>query len=77
MEANKTAYILQVTRPDEAELSGWLTMLYVALTDTPDDALALVRRAVKADAAVELLVPRLSQQTASALELVPGFARAL
>ncbi len=77
IEPNQTAFILKVTRPDEAELSGQLVMFYVAITTSEDEALAIVRRAVKADATVEPTGVRLSQQTASALDLEVGLARAL
>jgi hypothetical protein len=77
IEPNQTAFILRVTRPDEAELSGQLVMFYVAITTSENEALAAVRRAVKADATVEPTGVRLSQQTASALNLEVGLARAL
>lgn len=77
IEPNQTAFILKVTRPDEAELSGRLVMFYVAITTSENEALAIVRRAVKADANVEPTGVRLSQQTASALDLEAGLARAL
>lgn len=77
IEPNQTAYILKVTRPDEAELSGQLVMFYVAITTSETEALAIVRRAVKEDATVEPTGVRLSQQTASALDLEAGLARAL
>ncbi|WP_354456542.1 hypothetical protein, partial [Methylobacterium sp. 1030] len=66
-----------VTQPDDAELSGQLVLFYAAITTSEDEALAIVRRAVKADAAVEPTGGRLSQQTASALVLEAGLARAL
>ncbi|SDA12339.1 hypothetical protein SAMN02799622_00702 [Methylobacterium sp. UNC378MF] len=77
IEPNQTAFILKVTRPDEAELSGQLVIFYAAITCSEEEALAIVRRAVKADAAVEPTGVRLSQQTASALVLEAGLARAL
>lgn len=77
IEPNQTAFILKVTRPDEAELSGQLVMFYVAITTSENEALSIVRRAVKEDATVEPTGVRLSQQTASALDLEAGFARAL
>lgn len=77
IEPNQTAFILKVTRPDEAELSGQLVMFYVAITTSEPEALAIVRRAVKEDATVEATGVRLSQQTASALNLEAGLARAL
>ena len=77
IEPNQTAFILKVTRPDEAELSGKLVMFYVAITTSETEALAIVRRAVKEDATVEPTGVRLSQQTASALDLEAGLARAL
>ena len=77
IKPNQTAFILKVTRPDEAELSGRLVMFYATITTSEDEALAIVRRAVKADAAVEPTGVRLSQQTASALDLEAGLARAL
>jgi hypothetical protein len=52
-------------------------MFYATITTSEDEALAIVRRAVKADAAVEPTGVRLSQQTASALDLEAGLARAL
>ena len=77
IEPNQTAYILKVSRPDDAEPSGCLVMFYAAITTSEADALAIVRRAVKADAEVEPTGVRLSQQTASALDLEAGLARAL
>jgi hypothetical protein len=77
IEPNQTAFILKVTRPDEAELSGQLVMFYVAITTSENEALSIVRRAVKEDATVEPTGVRLSQQTASALDLEAGLARAL
>ncbi|WP_244625574.1 hypothetical protein [Methylobacterium mesophilicum] len=77
IEPNQTAYILKVTRPDEAELSGQLVMFYVAITTSETEALTIVRRVVKEDATVEPTGVRLSQQTASALNLEAGLARAL
>lgn len=77
IEPNQTAFIVKVTRPDEAELSGQLVMFYVAITTTENEALDIVRRAVKADATIEPTGVRLSQQTASALDLEAGLARAL
>ncbi|MGE8128550.1 MULTISPECIES: hypothetical protein [unclassified Methylobacterium] len=77
IEPNQTAFILKVTRPDEAELSEQLAMFYVAITTSEDEALAIVRRAVKGDADVEPTGVRLSQQTANALALEAGLARAL
>jgi len=77
IEPNQTAFILKVTRPDEAELSGQLVMFYVAITTSENEALAIVRHAVKEDAIVEPTGVRLSQQTASALDLEVGLARAL
>ncbi len=52
-------------------------MFYVAITTSETEALAIVRRAVKEDATVEPTGVRLSQQTASALDLEAGLARAL
>jgi hypothetical protein len=77
IEPNQTAFILKVTRPDEAEVSGQLMMFYVAITTSESEALTVVRRVVKADAIVEPTGVRLSQQTASALNLEAGLARAL
>jgi hypothetical protein len=77
IEPNQTAFILKVTLPDEAEPSGQLVIFYAAITTSEDEALAIVRQAVKADAAVEPTGVRLSQQTASALVLEAGLARAL
>ncbi|APT34646.1 hypothetical protein MCBMB27_05355 [Methylobacterium phyllosphaerae] len=77
IEPNQTAYILKVTRPDEAELIGSLVMFYAVITTSEDEALAVVRQAVKADAVVEPTGVRLAQQTASALNLEAGLARAL
>lgn len=47
------------------------------ITTSEDEALAVVRQAVKADAVVEPTGVRLAQQTASALNLEAGLARAL
>ncbi|WP_336491771.1 hypothetical protein [Methylobacterium nigriterrae] len=77
IEPNQTAHIVKVSWCDEGMRNGRLTMFYAALTESPEEAVALVRQAVKADAEVELTEARLSQDTAQAIDLLPGFARAL
>ncbi|AWN40112.1 hypothetical protein [Methylobacterium durans] len=77
IEPNQTAYILKVSWRDAGIPDGPLTMFYAALTGSPEEAVELVRQAVKADAEVELTEARLSQDTAQAIDLLPGFARAL
>ncbi|GJE35856.1 hypothetical protein [Methylobacterium oxalidis] len=77
IEPNQTAHIVKVSWCDAGIPDGRLTMFYAALTESPEEAVDLVRQAVKPDAEVELTEARLSQDTAQAIELLPGFARAL
>jgi hypothetical protein len=77
MEPNQTAFIVKVTRADADMPNGVLTMLYAVLTESPERAAELTKQAVKADAEVEVLEARLSQDTAQAIDLMPDYARAL
>ncbi|MDR7040576.1 hypothetical protein J2X36_005359 [Methylobacterium sp. BE186] len=77
IEPDQTAHIVKVSWQDEGTTAGRQTMFYAALTESPEEAVELVRQAVKADAEVELTEARLSQDTAQAIDLLPGFARAL
>jgi len=77
IEPNQTAYIVKVTRTDTDMPNGVLTMLYTVLTESPENAAELTQLAVKADAEIEVLEARLSQDTAQAIGLMPDYARAL
>ena len=75
IEPNQAAYIVKVTRADADMPNGVLTMLYAVLTENPEKAAELTQHAVKADAEVEVLEARLSQDTAQAIGLMPDYAR--
>lgn len=77
IEPNQTAYIVKVTRTDTDMPNGVLTMLYTVLTESPENAAELTQLVVKADAEIEVLEARLSQDTAQAIGLMPDYARAL
>lgn len=77
IEPNQTAFIVKVTWPDADMPNGRLTMFYAVLADDPETGVQIVKNAVKADAEVELSEARLSQDTAQAIGLLPGYARAL
>ena len=77
IEPNQTAYIVKVTRTDTDMPNGVLTMLYTVLTESAENAAELTQLAVKADAEIEVLEARLSQDTAQAIGLMPDYARAL
>ncbi|MGC5778126.1 hypothetical protein [Methylobacterium sp. NFXW15] len=76
-EPNQTAFIVKVALPDEAAPEGRITLFYAVIADTPDQGVEIVRQAVKEGAEVTLTEVRLSQATAQAIELLPGYARAL
>jgi hypothetical protein len=76
-EANQTAYIVHVSFLDEEVSPVPLVAFYAALTETPEQAVALVRQAVKPGAAVLLMDARLSQSTAQAIGIMPDIAMAL
>jgi hypothetical protein len=46
MGEERQAYVVQVTKPDPAMRGGLSTVLYVVLTTGPENAAAIVRRAV-------------------------------
>ena len=54
-----------------------MAAFYAVLTETPEQAVELVRQAVKPDAQISLTDARLSQDTAQAIGLMPQLARAL
>jgi hypothetical protein len=54
-----------------------VTLFYAVLAEDPDSGMQIVRDAVKEAAEVTLTEVRLSQATAQAIDLLPGYARAL
>lgn len=76
-EPNQTAFIVKVALPDETAPDHPLTLFYAVIADSPDRGVQIVREAVKEDAEVTLTEVRLSQATAQAIDLLPGYARAL
>lgn len=77
IEPNQTAFIVKVACPDEGAPDCPLTAFYAVLADDPDRAMQIVRDAVREGSDVTLTEVRLSQATAQAIELLPGYARAL
>ena len=77
IEPNQTAFIVKVARPDEAIPDCLLTVFYAVIADDPDAGVQIVKAAVKDGAEVTLTEVRLSQATAQAIDLRPGYARAL
>ena len=77
IEPNQTAFIVKVARADADRPNGRLTIFYAVIADDAESGVQLVREAVKEDADVELTEGRLSQETAQAIGLTPGYARAL
>ncbi|MCJ2014743.1 hypothetical protein [Methylobacterium sp. J-076] len=76
-EPNQTAFIVKVALPDETAPDRPLTLFYAVIADDPEHGVQIVRGAVKDGAEVTLTEVRLSQATAQAIELLPGYARAL
>ncbi|MDP4006224.1 hypothetical protein [Methylobacterium sp. NEAU K] len=77
IEPNQTAFIVKVARPDEDAPEHLLTLFYAVIADDPESGVQIVREAVKEGAEVTLTEVRLSQATAQAIDLRPGYARAL
>ena len=77
IEPNQTAFIVKVARADADMPNGRLTIFYAIIADDAASGVRLVKEAVKEDADVELTEARLSQETAQAIGLTPGYARAL
>lgn len=77
IEPNQTAFIVKVALPDEAAPDSWITLFYAVIADSAERGVEIVRGAVKEGAEVTLTEVRLSQATAQAIELLPGYARAL
>ena len=77
IDANQTAYIVHVSSPAKEIAAGPMAAFYAVLTETPEQAVELVRQAVKPDAQISLTDARLSQDTAQAIGLMPQLARAL
>ena len=75
MGEERQAYVVQVTKPDPAMRGGLSTVLYVVLTTGPENAAAIVRRAVGEEAEVEATGGTLSAVLARPLGLVPEQAR--
>ena len=73
MGEERQAYVVQVTKPDPAMRGGLSTVLYVVLTTGPENAVAIVRRAVEEE--VEATGDTLSAVLARPLGLVPEQAR--
>lgn len=77
IEPNQTAFIVKVALPDEAAPEGCITLFYAVIADSAERGVEIVREAVKDGAEVTLTEVRLSQATAHAIDLRPGYARAL
>lgn len=77
IEPNQTAFIVKVALPDEEAPDGRITLFYAVISDSTDRGVEIVREAVKEGAEVTMTEVRLSQATAQAIELLPGYARAL
>ena len=77
IEPNQTAFIVKVALPDEAAPENAITLFYAVIADSSDRGVEIVRSAVKEGAEVTMTEVRLSQATAQAIELLPGYARAL
>jgi hypothetical protein len=73
MGEERQAYVVQVTKPDPAMRGGLSTVLYVVLTTGPENAVAIVRRAVGEE--VEATGDTLSAVLARPLGLIPEQAR--
>lgn len=77
IEPNQTAFIVKVACPDRDAPERLLTLFYAVLAEDPDSGMQIVRDAVRKGAQVTLTEVRLSQATAQAIDLLPGYARAL
>lgn len=77
IEPNQTAFIVKVACSDEDAPEQLLTLFYAVLAEDPERGMQIVKDAVRAGAEVTLTEVRLSQATAQAIDLLPGYARAL
>ncbi|GJE41801.1 hypothetical protein [Methylobacterium soli] len=77
MEPNQTAFIVKVACPDEDAPERQLNLFYAVLTEDPQSGVQIVKDAVEEVAEVTLTEVHLSQTTAQAIDLLPGYARAL
>ena len=75
MSEERQAYVVHVTKPDAALGGGLSTVLYVVLTSGPENAIAIVRRAVGGEAEVEATGGTLSAELSRLLNLVPEQAQ--
>jgi hypothetical protein len=76
-DPEQRAYVARVTRPDATGAAGRTTVFYAVLSDRRAQALASIQEAVQPGDYVELTEGRLSPETAKALGLIPGVARAM
>lgn len=67
----------RVTMAGGANTAGNRVVFYAALADTPESALVAIRKAVKSADYVEMTDGKLSPETARALDLKPGVAKAM
>jgi hypothetical protein len=74
---NQRAYVARVTRVGAASTTGNGVVFYAALADTRESALVAIREAVRPGDYVEITDGRLSPDTAEALGLRPGVAKAM
>lgn len=77
IEPNQTAFIVKVALPDETAPEQTLTVFYAVIANCAEVGLQIVKEAVKEGAELTLTEVRLSQATAQAIDLLPGYARAL
>lgn len=77
IEPNQTAFIVKAALRDEDEPECLLTLFYAVISEDPESGVQIVKDAVKEGAEVTLTEVRLSQATAQAIGLLPGYARAL
>ena len=77
MGEERHAYVVRVTKPDAAIRGGLATVLYVVLTNGPENAAAIVRRVVGQEAEVEATGGTLSAELVRMLDLVPDQARVM
>ena len=76
-DPSRRAYVARVTRVGAADRAGSGVVFYAALADTKESALAAIREAVSPADYVEMTDGRLSPETARALGLQPGIAKAM
>jgi hypothetical protein len=74
---NQRAYVARVTRPNATGAAGSGIVFYAVLASTKDAALAAIREAVQPGDYVEMTDGKLSPETARALDLKPGQAKAM